>query len=39
MPKVRQAKPPAGAGKLPDIELFPDVSIGDAPVITKKGPA
>jgi biopolymer transport protein ExbD len=39
MDAVRQAKPPAGAGKLPDIELFPDVSIGDAPVITKKGPA
>ena len=36
MDAVRQAKPEgaavAGKGKVPDVELFPDVSIGDAPV-------
>lgn len=35
MDAVRQAKPEGVAdvkGKVPDIELFPDVSIGDAPV-------
>ncbi|PTT81276.1 biopolymer transporter ExbD [Pelomonas sp. HMWF004] len=36
MDTVRQAKPPGATGKTPDIELFPDVSIGDAPTSARK---
>lgn len=36
MDTLRQAKPPGASGKTPDIELFPDVSIGDAPTIAGK---
>jgi biopolymer transport protein ExbD len=36
MDAVRQAKPPGATGKTPDIELFPDVSIGDAPTSASK---
>jgi biopolymer transport protein ExbD len=32
MDAVREAKPPGATGKTPNIELFPDISIGDAPV-------
>ncbi|MEO8154864.1 MAG: biopolymer transporter ExbD [Rhizobacter sp.] len=31
MDAVRQAKPPGATAKTPNIELFPDISIGDAP--------
>jgi biopolymer transport protein ExbD len=36
MDAVRQARPPGATGKVPDIELFPDVSIGDAPTSARK---
>ncbi|MCE4552931.1 ExbD/TolR family protein [Roseateles cellulosilyticus] len=36
MDTVRQARPPGATGKVPDIELFPDVSIGDAPTSASK---
>lgn len=37
MDAVREAKPPGAKAKTPNIELFPDISIGDAPVsIAKK---
>ncbi|MFG6459432.1 ExbD/TolR family protein [Roseateles sp. BYS96W] len=36
MDAVRQARPPGATGKTPDIELFPDISIGDAPTSARK---
>jgi biopolymer transport protein ExbD len=36
MDAVRQARPAGATGKVPDIELFPDVSIGDAPESARK---
>ena len=36
MDAVRQAKPPGATAKTPDIELFPDISIGDAPISAPK---
>jgi biopolymer transport protein ExbD len=32
MDAVREARPPGAPAKAPSIELFPDISIGDAPV-------
>lgn len=36
MDTVRQAKPPGATGKVPDVELFPEVSIGDAPTSARR---
>ena len=36
MDAVREARPPGAKGKTPNIELFPDVSIGDAPTSVAK---
>jgi biopolymer transport protein ExbD len=36
MDTVREAKPPGAGPKTPNIELFPDISIGDAPVSAPK---
>jgi len=36
MDAVRQARPAGATAKTPSIELFPDISIGDAPVNTPK---
>lgn len=36
MDTVREAKPPGAKGKTPNIELFPDISIGDAPTSVAK---
>ena len=36
MDAVREAKPPGAKGKTPNIELFPDISVGDAPVSVAK---
>jgi len=36
MDSVREAKPPGAKAKTPNIELFPDISIGDAPTSVVK---
>jgi biopolymer transport protein ExbD len=36
MDAVREAKPPGAKPKTPNIELFPDISIGDAPTSAPK---
>lgn len=36
MDAVRQAQPPGSRGKGPGVELFPDISIGDAPTSARK---
>lgn len=36
MDAVRETKPPGATGKTPNLELFPDISIGDAPVSAVK---
>jgi len=36
MDSVREAKPPGAKAKTPNIELFPDISIGDAPISVPK---
>lgn len=36
MDAVREAKPPGATAKTPNIELFPDISIGDAPTSVAK---
>ena len=36
MDAVREAKPAGATAKTPNIELFPDISIGDAPVSVAK---
>ncbi len=36
MDAVREVRPPGTAAKAPSLELFPDISIGDAPVSVAK---
>ncbi|MGY4828495.1 ExbD/TolR family protein [Sphaerotilaceae bacterium SBD11-9] len=36
MDAVRETKPPGAKGKTPNLELFPDISIGDAPISVAK---
>jgi biopolymer transport protein ExbD len=36
MDAVREAKPPGAKAKTPNVELFPDISIGDAPTSVAK---
>ncbi len=36
MDAVREAHPPGAGAKTPNVELFPDISIGDAPVSVAK---
>ena len=36
MDAVREAKPPGATAKTPNVELFPDISIGDAPTSVAK---
>lgn len=36
MDTVREAKPPGAKAKTPNVELFPDISIGDAPTSVAK---
>lgn len=36
MDAVREAKPPGAKAKTPNIELFPDISIGDVPISVPK---
>jgi biopolymer transport protein ExbD len=36
MDAVREVRPPGAKGKAPNLELFPDISIGDAPISAPK---